>query len=361
MGNEVYANGREIACKAASGKSICAFPDVCLTPPPPPAGPIPVPYPNTAYASDTTKGSKTVMITDLEVMLKDQSTFAKSTGDEAATQSQGMGVITHQIMGEASFTSWSMDVKFEGENVDRHLDLMMHHEQCNPANPPPWTYMDRMALGMQSDECKNEVTAVTTNCGAVDQKMKCPPRRNLKKETLALKMEEDDCQRALRCMLVPYRKKSKSMCCDGQTPDHLVPASQFFQKKRGGRKGTGCSDYVDDEAPCLCAEGGKSRATHGLLGRSRKSYMNDKGFSDKPKWKVGDAAKCAGHAANQVFPQCSPGCIEAQVVKGHEAMGDDENINSSTEIKTDHEDVLTDLDDFEASLGEVQAEAASDF
>jgi hypothetical protein len=33
MANEVYANGREVACKAAAGKSICAFPDVCMTPP----------------------------------------------------------------------------------------------------------------------------------------------------------------------------------------------------------------------------------------------------------------------------------------------------------------------------------------
>ena len=33
MGNEVYANNMEVSCKAASGKSICAFPDVCMTPP----------------------------------------------------------------------------------------------------------------------------------------------------------------------------------------------------------------------------------------------------------------------------------------------------------------------------------------
>jgi hypothetical protein len=32
MSNEVYANGRELSCKSGSGKSICAFPDVCLTP-----------------------------------------------------------------------------------------------------------------------------------------------------------------------------------------------------------------------------------------------------------------------------------------------------------------------------------------
>jgi hypothetical protein len=34
MSNEVYANMMEVSCKAASGKSICAFPDVCWTPAP---------------------------------------------------------------------------------------------------------------------------------------------------------------------------------------------------------------------------------------------------------------------------------------------------------------------------------------
>ena len=106
MANEVYANGREIACKAAAGKSVAACPDTCLSPPSPPAGPVPIPYPNTAYASDATNGSTTVMISGQEVMLKDQSTFKKSTGDEAATKSLGMGVVTHAIQGEASFIAW---------------------------------------------------------------------------------------------------------------------------------------------------------------------------------------------------------------------------------------------------------------
>ena len=44
MANEVYANGREIACKAAAGKTVAAFPDTCLSPPSPPAGPVPIPY-----------------------------------------------------------------------------------------------------------------------------------------------------------------------------------------------------------------------------------------------------------------------------------------------------------------------------
>jgi hypothetical protein len=124
----VFANGEEIACKAADGKSTAAFPDTCLSPPPPPTGPLPVPYPNTAYARDTTNGSSTVMICGKEVMLKDQSTFKTSTGDEAATKSQGMGVVTHTIQGKASFIAWSMNVKFEGLNVPRNHDLMLHNE-----------------------------------------------------------------------------------------------------------------------------------------------------------------------------------------------------------------------------------------
>ena len=132
MGCDVYANGDEIACKAGSGKVIAGFPDVCLTPPPPPAGPIPVPYPNTAYARDTQNGSKTVMIEGQEVMLKDQSFYKTSPlGDEAATNGQGAGVMTHVITGKTYFIAWSMDVKFEGLNVDRHMD-MTTFEPCEP-------------------------------------------------------------------------------------------------------------------------------------------------------------------------------------------------------------------------------------
>ena len=79
--------------------------------------------------------------------MQDQSTFKTSTGDEAATKSQGMGVVTHTIQGEASFVTWSMDVKFEDACVDRHLDLMIHNEQSNPANTPTMAYVSQAATG----------------------------------------------------------------------------------------------------------------------------------------------------------------------------------------------------------------------
>jgi hypothetical protein len=77
------------------------------------------------------------MISGQEVMKQDQSAFKTSTGNEAATRAQGMGVVTHTIQGEASFVAWSFDVKFEGANVPRNLDIMLHNEQSNPANTPP--------------------------------------------------------------------------------------------------------------------------------------------------------------------------------------------------------------------------------
>ena len=124
MSNEVFANGNEIACKSGDGKSIAAFPDVCLSPPSPPAGPIPVPYPNTSLSKDTKNGSKTVKIDGKEVMLKDQSFYKTSPlGNEAATKTLGAGVVSHVITGKTYFVAWSMDVKFEGQNVDRHIDL----------------------------------------------------------------------------------------------------------------------------------------------------------------------------------------------------------------------------------------------
>jgi Domain of unknown function (DUF4150) len=138
MSNEVYANGNEIACKSGDDKVIASFPDVCLSPPSPPAGPIPVPYPNTSFSKDTQNGSKTVKINGKEVMLKDQS-FYKTTplGDEAATKGLGASVITHVITGKTYFVAWSMDVKFEDENVDRHLDLTSSNHASYPGSPPP--------------------------------------------------------------------------------------------------------------------------------------------------------------------------------------------------------------------------------
>ncbi|MFB1031784.1 MAG: DUF4150 domain-containing protein, partial [Thauera sp.] len=128
MANHVYANNMEVSCKAAAGKSICAFPDVCFTPPQTPATPpgVPIPYPNTGMSSDTTDGSSTVKVSAQEVMLKNKSYFKKSMGDEAGCAPK-KGLINSQSRGKVYFKMWSMDVKIEGENVVRHLDITTHN------------------------------------------------------------------------------------------------------------------------------------------------------------------------------------------------------------------------------------------
>jgi hypothetical protein len=119
----VFANMMEISGKAQKHKVMASMPDVCLSPPSPPAGPIPIPYPNFALASDVTGGTRTVKIGGKEVSMQDKSSYKKSTGDEAATKSFGAGVISHNINGPVKHKVGSFDVKVEGSPVSRHLDL----------------------------------------------------------------------------------------------------------------------------------------------------------------------------------------------------------------------------------------------
>jgi len=153
MPSEVYANMMEVSCKAADGKSICAFPDVCFTPPLTPATPpgVPIPYPNTGMASDTSDGSSSVKIGGKEVMLKNKSYFKKSIGDEAGSAPK-KGVLTSKNMGKVYFNAWSMDVKVEGENVVRMLDLTTHNHGSQPGNSPPFPYLDKVSPAMAVPE-----------------------------------------------------------------------------------------------------------------------------------------------------------------------------------------------------------------
>ena len=136
MGNNVFANGRELACKSGDGKTIADFPDVCFTPPdkvPPTPPGVPIPYPNFGKSKDMTSGSKSVKITKKEVLLKNKSYYKTSKGNEAAKTAK-KGMVTSCLTGAVYFTSWSMDVKIEGENVVRHLDTTTGNHACPNAN-----------------------------------------------------------------------------------------------------------------------------------------------------------------------------------------------------------------------------------
>ncbi|MDH0895914.1 MULTISPECIES: DUF4150 domain-containing protein [unclassified Pseudomonas] len=127
METHVYANDNEFCSKAADGVSAAAWPDPCWSPPEPSAGPVLIPYSNTAYARNLENGSTSVFVCGTPVALKDVSYLANSTGNEAATNHLGMGLNSAVITGKAYFTDWSPDVKIEGLNVCRHTDPMTHN------------------------------------------------------------------------------------------------------------------------------------------------------------------------------------------------------------------------------------------
>lgn len=125
----VGANSRTVVHKSSNGITT-AFPDVCLTPAPP-GSPIPIPYPNIALSSDSAKGAKKVKADGNPVLHKD-SNFSRSSGDEPGTSK---GVVSAKVMGKAEFVTFSMDVKVEGKQISRALDLMLHNDKNTPPFP----------------------------------------------------------------------------------------------------------------------------------------------------------------------------------------------------------------------------------
>jgi hypothetical protein len=334
VGATVFANGMSIACKASSGKTIAAMPDVCLSPPSPPAGPIPIPYPNTAAASDTDKGSKTVQIGGQPVMLKDKSVFKTSTGNEAATKSFGMSVVTHQIQGDASFVAWSMDVKFEGENVPRHLDLMGHNEACSPTATPPWIFADSMATDpeghcdddkeKETHACKDYKPAGKKDVCQVAGLAKAPRKKAAWASAAAERSAANECAAARRCQLVPYNGKEDGVsgCCKSQTPDHLIPASSFYKGARilGVLLGPWRNKYNAGTAPCMCAEGAtNTHGNHGLRHSIHKALGSLMGMARGSTESFDEQANLAARSATLALQSsgCSTDCIKLQIVNGH--------------------------------------------
>ena len=225
MANAVFANGREIACKAGAGKTICAMPDVCFTPPENPATPpgVPIPYPNTGMASDTTDGSKKVKISKKEVGLKNKSSFKKSMGDEAGAAAK-KGVITSKNTGKVFFESWSMDVKIEGKNAVRHLDMTTNNHASTPGDTPPWVYVDNGAVPPAGHPCENQILEAQEAC-ADSQDIefdKISEKGNKTKGYLKICDSEGKCEKAMSCILVPKKLDKKMCCAPNNTGHHLI-------------------------------------------------------------------------------------------------------------------------------------------
>lgn len=244
MANDVFANGREIACKAGSGKSVAAFPDVCFTPPQTPATPpgAPVPYPNTGFESDTANGSKKVKISKKEVLLRNSSYFKKSVGDEAGCAPK-KNVITSVNRGKIYFIAWSMDVKVEGKNVVRHLDLTTHNHASAPGATPPFPDLSEMSVGGKS--CKSIFA----------------------KENINVHQHKD------------------AECPDGYESDHILQNACFENVRRGGGI-TSCPNYRVRSAPCICLKGKSTEQGTQHFKKTRAQRNMSKGWRDEGKKSV---------------------------------------------------------------------------
>lgn len=330
MANDVYANGREISCKSADGKSICAFPDVCMTPPENPATPpgVPVPYPNTGLAKDTSEGSKKVKISEKEIMLKNKSYFKKSVGDEAGSAAK-KGIVTSVNRGKVYFISWSMDVKFEGQNVVRHLDMTTHNHGSPVTNTPPTAHVDAMAKDSwscedfardESEKCADapQVYDADGNPDGVDCSQ-CP-----------------GCEEAKACILRP-KDEDKAFCCHPNTTGHHLIEDQWvkmnpdFPMYRSDRSGARQSlsktkfppsdgwQHID-RAPCVCANKSRTPGTdhrdlHDLQGFVYEQYLPEGSKHGQP-FTYGDGKQAALDAHGAVFGErsgCKRDCLEAQL------------------------------------------------
>lgn len=138
----VSVNAMSVVHAGSNGIST-AFPDVCKTPAPP-APFVPIPYPNIAQSSDTAQGASTVKCDGNPTCVKD-SNFKMSSGDEPGTL---FGVVSNKVKGKAEFVNFSFDVKFEGKNVARAFDLMLHNDK----NTPPFPVIQGPALAMGGDK-----------------------------------------------------------------------------------------------------------------------------------------------------------------------------------------------------------------
>jgi len=385
MANNVFANNMEVSCKAANGKTICAFPDVCFTPPQTPATPpgVPIPYPNTGMASDCTDGSKSVKISNQEVMLKDKSYFKKSTGDEAGSAPK-KGLINSKQGGKVYFIAWSMDVKVEGENVVRHMDMTTGNHASPQANAAvPTVHVDE-AISSMGDKCETEKKKIKDNCNDEPETL-CPKilgvpikqgsnsaqkqiknafsglsKAELKKKkvlsrlarastNVAEKHDAAKCVRAMRCLLKPYgaEKNGSTGCCPGQTPHHIPPWSTF--KKVKGH------NVSHSNALCICLEGaGHSIGSHGkhhhginfLLeqasGGAIKKSTNKAGHT-LYSGPLSEHVKVSA-AVTEAQCGCSKECIEQQLNNQFgDALKNDATHNASTTGGTSH-GMLNDTD-----------------
>jgi hypothetical protein len=335
MANEVFANNREIACKSGSGITTAEFPDVCFTPPQTPATPpgVPVPYPNTARSGDGTEGSRNVLISDKEVLLKDTSFLKTSIGDEAGCAPK-KGIVTSTTKGKAYFISWSMDVRAEGENLVRHMDRTTNnHGSKRKTGAMPQLHIDTLAISQaKRAECEKKKQAYEKECTPIDPEKDCTK----------------SCLDQQKCQMVA-KEDDKEKCCKGHnTGDHIVEAAGFANLRPEGSNLRapgfawikGCEKYKAAKAPCVCVSGTSWHSKeHGIASCLRYTQMLKLPAGALPMVTPGGAAAPAMQAAHvTTYGQAKLDAADALVA-------------AFPDSKCDRECILAQFEDFDKACG----------
>ncbi len=254
MAVTIHVNGasNSLVHKGSSGIAKNTLPDVCKTPSP--GGPVPVPYPVIiSMSSDLKKGTKTVKVDGGNMAAIKGSEFSRCTGDEAGTAG---GVKSSTNMKEATWITYSFDVKLDGKNACRLSDKM----QMNHGN--------------------------TVCLAGFVQK---PVPRSLEKE------KKEECKKAKKS-----RAEAKSA-----NPEADVTAGARFLPAKGGSMSQRASNMIGMKA---VRPGGRFRRFAKGLGMSLKSKI-----PGNPKY---PSTRVAGHAEKKILEDIFGGRIPGVLKSG---------------------------------------------
>jgi hypothetical protein len=210
-----------------------------------------------------------------------------------------------------------MDVKFEGENVVRHLDLTTGNHACpTPNQPAPWPHASKQAVA-KGGKCNKKAPKDYGN----QVKKNCDPDMYSKSCC--------DCK-GRKCMLMHY---DPNQCCKGTngkklTPHHPIPFQDHYQVgartsgATASQRLAGAGTYDGDKAPCICVEGTDHKVLepkkpgkppmhkqHGRLGRAG-AHVRDQLPGKTYKYR-----QINKKIAKQVAAEtgCDKDCIQAQL------------------------------------------------
>jgi hypothetical protein len=218
----ININNLTLCHKGSNGISTATIPDVCKTPSP--GGPVPIPYPNIAMSMDLMKGTTTVKADGGMMCANYGSEFFKSTGDEPGVAG---GVVSSTFIKEATWITFSFDVKLQGKAACRLTDKMFHNHQ-NTVNMAGVIQVIIIIGGAVIKFLLRKGVKEAAKCEAIHQAYKSLNCKGCKNASTCAEATESA---ACLAAEIAGRKKFLKEKCDYKLPGSIARGSQ--QAERG--------------------------------------------------------------------------------------------------------------------------------